>query len=79
MGESRVQMLASHPHSSSWQLFSLLWSVLIPCGPSAESHGGMVTFYIYEIEDNELNIKIVLFRGRETFSYMSQQGQQLFQ
>lgn len=42
MGESREQRLASHPHSSSWRLSSLLWSVLTPCGPRAKTHDGKV-------------------------------------
>lgn len=37
-GESRAQRLVSHPRNSSWQLFSLLWSVWTPYGPREETH-----------------------------------------
>lgn len=42
MGGSRAQRPVSHPHSSSWQLFSLLWSASTPSGPPAETRDGKV-------------------------------------
>lgn len=45
--ESRGLRLVFHPHSSSWQLFSLLWSILTPSGPPAETRDGKVSIDTY--------------------------------
>lgn len=37
MGASKGQTLVSHPHSSSWRLSSLLWSVWTPFDPPIET------------------------------------------
>lgn len=51
-GENRAQRLVSHPRSSSWQLFSLLWSVWTPYGPREETHDGKVPKEANRKEDN---------------------------
>ena len=55
MDESRAQRLFSHPHSSSWRLFSLLWSVSTPSGPPIETRDGKVA--MTHMERGKLNYR----------------------
>ena len=56
-GESRAPRLVSHPHSSSWRLSSLLWSVSTLSGPPAEIRDEKVAKEIHG--NREIQVPII--------------------